>query len=215
MHLNPGLGGMGRYQLLELLQSTGEHRLELLEDRWTGQVVVRKSAELSSSIREAKALLALPDGIAPKLVELQWTKPNLTLVLEHLEGRPLQEVGSSLPLSEIPKLVLAICSKLAHVHRAGWIHADLKPEHILIARQNGTFDVRLLDFGFALDLFGDVSEQTVGGTPRYLAPELRKGWLFDGRADNGFQSFVQRIRNLPLRGVIPIQVADFHQVGAV
>jgi len=174
---------MNRYRILSTLESTAERRVDLVRDRWTGQTVVLKSEEISSAIREARALLAMPEGIGPKLLDVQWTKFGLALILEHLQGDTLETAGQRIPPARIPEFVLAICHGLAQVHRTGWVHADLKPHHILLTKDNGSLAVRLLDFGFALDLFGDVSEQTIGGTPPYLAPELQKGWLFDGRAD--------------------------------
>ncbi len=168
-----------RYSHLGTLERTAERTVERAKDTWDGNRVIRKTAAPASSLREAKILLALPEGIAPRLLGLERTPSGLTLVLEEMRGETLSP-DHPIPRDDVPNLVLALCSALAQVHRIGWVHADLKPSHILRTPEGG---IRLLDFGFAIDLFEDASEQEVGGTPPYLAPELWKGWLFDSRAD--------------------------------
>ena len=70
---------------------------------------------------------------------------------------------------------------LAKIHARGVIHADLKPSNIILG-DNG--HITLVDFGFAVRR--DESTQAWplprGGTPAFLAPELRSGAALDRSA---------------------------------
>ncbi|WP_063835292.1 serine/threonine-protein kinase [Streptomyces sp. NRRL S-118] len=69
------------------------------------------------------------------------------------------------------RIVAGICEGLAHLHRAGWVHTDLKPENVLIGRDG---EVRLSDFGFAIELTGTHGYSAPMGTLDYLPPERWK-----------------------------------------
>ncbi|MEM6796474.1 MAG: serine/threonine-protein kinase, partial [Acidobacteriota bacterium] len=58
-----------------------------------------------------------------------------------------------------------VCASLEAVHQKGLLHRDLKPSNILL---NETGNVVLSDFGLA----ASIGEQSSGGTPAYMAPEL-------------------------------------------
>ncbi|HEY2861030.1 MAG TPA: protein kinase, partial [Terracidiphilus sp.] len=63
----------------------------------------------------------------------------------------------------------ALCEALAAVHNAGLLHRDIKAGNAM-RDENGR--VLLMDFGLSQDLLGSAG---LGGTPGYLAPELRAG----------------------------------------
>ncbi|MFD7455090.1 serine/threonine-protein kinase [Kitasatospora sp. NPDC059827] len=69
------------------------------------------------------------------------------------------------------RIVAGICEGLAHLHRSGWVHTDLKPENVLIGRDG---EVRLSDFGLAIELTGTHGHCAPMGTPDYLPPERWK-----------------------------------------
>ena len=61
---------------------------------------------------------------------------------------------------------------LNYLHCKGFSHRDLKPENILLDQN---FNVKLVDFGFALQLEGRDGSGFMNsyvGTPAYMAPEL-------------------------------------------
>ncbi|WP_373316601.1 serine/threonine-protein kinase, partial [Streptomyces hydrogenans] len=66
------------------------------------------------------------------------------------------------------RLAEGICEGLAHLHRSGWVHADLKPENVLLAEDGS---VKLSDFGLATELTGTHGHMPPMGTLDYLPPE--------------------------------------------
>jgi serine/threonine protein kinase/tetratricopeptide (TPR) repeat protein len=173
-----------RYNVGSRLIERDGHRIAYGSDAWTGRDVVLKTAPTTLALREARCLLALPHGVAPRLVDLIGRgSEHSTLVVERLEGSTLREAAAELSPEHLPLIARTICQCLAEVHRTGWLHADIKPENIFLPRAAEETDVRLLDLGFAIDLFGAPDIDDRGGTPPYTAPELLKGWIVDGRAD--------------------------------
>jgi len=65
---------------------------------------------------------------------------------------------------------LALC--LERLHRQGVVHADLKPDHVLLVRTSDGWKPRLIDLdsGF-LELEPPVHSRDMEGDPVYLAPE--------------------------------------------
>jgi serine/threonine-protein kinase len=74
-------------------------------------------------------------------------------------------------------VLTAVANALAEAHAIGLIHRDIKPANILLCSQGGHPDVpKVVDFGLvkeveASDTLKLTHEQTVTGTPLYMAPE--------------------------------------------
>ena len=97
--------------------------------------------------------------------------------MEYLPGRTLKEIEDeekTLPLSRGLAIGKKICRGLAAAHRIGVLHRDLKPENVIVGT-DGT--PRLMDFGIAVEtaVYRGEKEDTVPGTPQFLAPELLQG----------------------------------------
>ena len=153
------------------------------KDRLTGRDVIVKTSAVTLAAQEARALLAVPSGIVPRLLDAYWHPTDgLHLILEELAGATLLEAAPDLDRAEIPSLVACIAQHLGALHRAGLTHCDIKPANILIRAHAGRPDVRLLDLGFAQSHSLDGAQER-GGTPPFMSPELARGWAIDGRAD--------------------------------
>jgi serine/threonine protein kinase len=99
-------------------------------------------------------------------------------VMEWFEGKTLQhwldnnDFGSATlrsRMSIFKELVLGLDA----IHETGIIHRDLKPGNVMINEKTG--DVKILDFGLAINPVVDAEQVTVAGTPLYMAPEQMEG----------------------------------------
>ncbi|MGI5457224.1 protein kinase domain-containing protein [Streptomyces sp. CA-249302] len=68
-----------------------------------------------------------------------------------------------------PALLAQICAGLAQLHRAGWVHGDLKPANVLLLKDGSA---RLADFNMAAELEGTHAYTPAFSTPDYTPPEL-------------------------------------------
>jgi calcium-dependent protein kinase len=80
-----------------------------------------------------------------------------------------------IPERDVARIVWQVLRALAYLHKNGLTHRDLKPENLAFeSRKHG--NVRLIDFGFALDLNDQKLNISNGlivmGTPYYMAPEV-------------------------------------------
>jgi serine/threonine protein kinase len=98
--------------------------------------------------------------------------------MEYVPGRTLKEMETAektLPLGRGLAIAKKICRGLAAAHRFGILHRDLKPENVIVTRDETP---KLMDFGIAVEKSvsrGEEKEDTVPGTPQFLAPELLRG----------------------------------------
>jgi serine/threonine protein kinase len=122
---------------------------------------------------------------------------RLFLALEYLEGADLEAFcrsqGSPGKLSAEHALHVAvqIADGLEALHRAGFIHRDIKPPNVFLTR-GAKQHVKLIDYGLAKPLDGSreellpgMTQERIGaGTPDYMAPEQFTDFAtVDARAD--------------------------------
>ncbi len=100
------------------------------------------------------------------------------LEMEYVPGRSLQQLireEGPLPADRALRLATMVADGLAAAHRAGIVHRDVKPDNVLITREG---IAKLGDFGLAkrrLPTEINSPNQTICGTPNYMAPELFQG----------------------------------------
>jgi len=132
-------------------------------------------------------------GIVPVFAEGMLDDGSPYLVLERLAGecvaRRLRRMGPMEP-RHVAAIALRTASILHAVHNRGYVHRDVKPEHIVLSRRpDGALDVRLLDFGVCASARAPATEREkergrVYGTPAYVSPEQARGNPdVDARAD--------------------------------
>lgn len=76
-----------------------------------------------------------------------------------------------------------VAEALSALHDQGWLHADVKPENIVVGPEG---HATLIDLGFArlIGEPGSAADRWVAGTWNYIAPEMiRSAGGFDGRSD--------------------------------
>lgn len=100
------------------------------------------------------------------------------LFMEYVPGSPLSDRNFTLPLDELLAVFARTAEGLSAMHRAGWVHADLKPGNILVTPDR---NVKLIDFGQSSRL-GEAKPR-VQGTIDYMAPEQASQAMLDQRTD--------------------------------
>ena len=180
----------GRYELGERLGYGGMSTVQIaLDRRLERQVAVKLLAEhladdsqfVSRFRREALSAARL---VHPNIVQvfdfgLDEASGRHYIVMEYIQGRSGAEIlreEMRLSVADTLELVDGACRGLAHAHRMGVVHRDVKPGNILRSDDGA---VKLADFGIAKAMAEPTSQITqvgsVLGTAAYLAPEQASG----------------------------------------
>ncbi len=144
--------------------------------------------------REREILAALTHPNIARLYDAGIAGDNTPwLAIEYVEGVPIDQYcrsangGAGLALRERLKLFLQVGDAVAYAHGKLIVHRDLKPANILV---NEAGQVRLLDFGIAALLEGNVAHESplteITGralTLDYAAPEQIAGSEYTTSAD--------------------------------
>ncbi len=99
------------------------------------------------------------------------------LVMPLVEAKP---PSAPLPPREAARMAREVALALAHAHRMGVIHRDVKPGNLLV---EGSGRVLLTDFGLAVPDGTGGSRWSLSGTPEYASPEQVRGVALDPRTD--------------------------------
>ncbi|MFI8962968.1 protein kinase [Streptomyces sp. NPDC053493] len=127
----------------------------------------RREVELGRTAGHPR-LVRLLDSLVLSAPDRPSLDGAIVLVMERARCSLRELLATGVTEAEGGRLVAGICEGLAHLHRSGWVHTDLKPENILIGRDG---EVRLADFGLAIELTGTHGWTAPVGTLDYLPPE--------------------------------------------
>lgn len=170
-----GRGGMGEVYRGERADGTFEQTVAiklLRADGGGGDLVRRFQTERSLLARLSHPNIAaiLDGGTA--------SDGRPYLVLRHVDGRPITEFASTLPVADRLRLLIKVARAVQFAHARLVVHRDLKPSNILVTADGEPI---LLDFGIAklLDPHATDPDQTRTGqrllTPSHAAPEQLRG----------------------------------------
>ena len=147
--------------------------------------------------REGRAIAALNHPHICAIYDVGRYEDHDFLVMEHVEGKTLEERLRRGPvtLEEWFRIAIGIAEALVAAHRAGIVHRDLKPSNVMLTGGG----VKLMDFGIAKSqpqkqgretfrpdatatALATLSGSLVGTVP-YMAPEQLEGRPIDPRTD--------------------------------
>ena len=199
-----GLGAgdrVGAYEILGTLGAGGMGEVYRARDARLGRDVAVKilpetlrqdAGRLRRFEQEARATGALNHPNVLAVYDVGEHEAAPFLVTELLEGQTLRERLDEGPVAWRKALDWGrqIAAGLAAAHDKGIVHRDLKPENLFITKDGR---VKILDFGLAKEIGGDVSGDgatltasepgAVLGTAGYMAPEQVRGRPADARSD--------------------------------
>ena len=171
-----------RYELLEKIAEGGRAVVWRAQDRSNGRVVALKRLSVAVSVvemqREIEALKAVQHPNIVSLLDAGTDEQGGFLVMEFLEGATL-ESRAPLTLPEVETLARQSLAALEAVHRAGWLHRDVKPENLM---QTESGDWKLIDFGLACRRDEKI-DNAMTGSVHFMAPEQFENAALDARAD--------------------------------
>jgi len=154
--------------------------------RYALKVVKRQDADDDIYIAQAKLEFEVAQRLnhesIVKIYDLRvnrsWFRvTGVQLLMEIVEGHTLDEIEAP-SMGQLVLIFHQVASALAHMHRRGVYHGDLKPSNIMLCK---TGRVKLIDFGTAWIKGED--KNRVQGTPQYMAPEQASERVVDERTD--------------------------------
>jgi serine/threonine-protein kinase len=146
---------------------------------------LRREAEVARTVHHPGIVPVLDEGVlsdgSPYIV--------MTKICAESLSRMILREGTLAP-EEAVAIAMRVASILHAVHAHGYVHRDVKPEHVLLREnEHGGLDVLLLDFGVCAAETAPEDEKErergrVFGTPTYVSPEQASGRPeVDARAD--------------------------------
>jgi eukaryotic-like serine/threonine-protein kinase len=194
---------LGRYRPLRPLGSGGSGSVWLVRDERSARDVALKVVAIegkagSRAEREVEAGARLRHPRCLRALALARDERHVYVTYPYIPGTTLRDAlrRGELADSDAIEAAAQVLEALAHAHRNGIVHRDVKPANIMLeaGRSRGSgggvvgetsVSVRVLDFGLAqlaeadtLTAVGDVP-----GTLAYIAPERLDGKEATGAAD--------------------------------
>ncbi len=213
----------GRYEIHALLGVGGMGSVYKALDRELDDLialkVIRKDLLSVAGVvdrfrREVKLARKVTHKNVARVYDLGESEGERYLTMELVDGVSLGTTLSdgALPLALALRMGRQISEGLAAAHAAGVIHRDLKPDNVILGRDDRAV---ITDFGIARTLSGASGPTTLDGswigTPVYMAPELIEGGaLADESCDVyalGVVLFEAVTQTLPWKGETDVAIA--------
>jgi len=102
---------------------------------------------------------------------------EIHLLMELCEGINVQEARPT-DIAEILRIFCEVAKSLAYMNSRGYVHADMKPNNILVAPDGS---IKIIDLGQSCRI-GTIKER-IQGTPDFIAPEQVYRRPLDARTD--------------------------------
>jgi serine/threonine protein kinase len=129
-------------------------------------------------LQEAQTIAHLLHPHIVRVMDFGVERKTPFLVMEYAPNGTLRQrhpTGTILPLTTLVPYVRQIADALQYAHDKGIIHRDVKPENMLVGRND---EILLSDFGVAITVqlsHSPFPGQEIVGTIDYMAPEQIKG----------------------------------------
>jgi serine/threonine protein kinase/tetratricopeptide (TPR) repeat protein len=194
--LPPGSDFGPRYRIEKLLGQGGMGRVYKAYDKELDRTVAIKVVRQgmmgeSDALKRFKQELLLASKISHKNIlrihDMGTVGDTRFITMAFVEGQDLYQIlrdNPKMPMERTLKFARALAEALAAAHAEGVVHRDLKPQNILVDKDD---QIYVSDFGLAKSFEeGAVGMTKTGafmGTPRYMSPEQVEGKPVDQRSD--------------------------------
>ncbi|MEO8029889.1 MAG: protein kinase [Gemmatimonadota bacterium] len=165
-----GAGGMATVYLAEDVKHRRKVAVKVLRPELAvtlGPERFTREIEIAAQLQHPHILPLLDSGEADGF---------LYFVMPFVDGESLRERlarKGELPIPEAIRILVEVTDALAHAHRRGVVHRDIKPDNVMLSERHAL----VTDFGVAKAVSEATGRQqmtTAGvalGTPAYMAPE--------------------------------------------
>ena len=183
---------IGRYQVVRLIGRGGMGEVYLARDpvldRDVAVKLINEDVDTARSrqrlVQEARAAGRLHHPNIVTVFDAGEHEDQPFIAMEFVRGETLGRLirrRAPMPLVRRLELIEHACAGLAHAHRAGVVHLDIKPDNLML---DETGVVKVLDFGIARVMKTDLLvTRQLGGTLRYMSPEQIDNRPLDRRSD--------------------------------
>ena len=183
---------IGRYQVVRLIGRGGMGEVYLARDpvldRDVAVKLINEDVDTARSrqrlVQEARAAGRLHHPNIVTVFDAGEHEDQPFIAMEFVRGETLGRLirrRAPMPLARRLELIEHACAGLAHAHRAGVVHLDIKPDNLML---DETGVVKVLDFGIARVMKTDLLvTRQLGGTLRYMSPEQIDNRPLDRRSD--------------------------------
>jgi len=193
-----------RYRVGEWIGGGGMADVFSGTDGWLARAVAIKVIKPAIATREmcrrmeqeGRAAAAIDHPNLLRVLDIGTLGRTVFLVTELLFGRSLAALLRERPNGRLPwrlalELLIPALDALHYVHRAGYVHRDLKPDNLFFHSDDRSERLIVLDLGIAKLARGEYVDKTtyhtesgrVLGTPAYMSPEQASGLPLDRRTD--------------------------------
>ncbi|KAJ4955080.1 hypothetical protein NE237_011863 [Protea cynaroides] len=117
-----------------------------------------------------------------QIIDVYEDETYLDIVMELCDSSDLYDRVTKRTFSDVEAaaIMLPLMEAIAHCHRRGVAHRDIKPDNILFDGRNR---LKLADFGSAEFFHDGRSMRGIVGTPYYVAPEVLSGRDYNEKVD--------------------------------
>jgi serine/threonine-protein kinase len=221
---------IGKYEIVSHLGSGGMGDIYKAVQKPLNRIVALKvlaphlgrNEEFSARFEiEARAISLLEHNNIVSIYEYGEENGLKYFAMQYVDGYSLGQLlatRKSLEMDEVIEYTRQICRALRYAHSKSIVHRDIKPQNILIDKQNVC---RLTDFGIA-KIFSHSNITMTGvavGTPEYMSPEQAAGEDLDAQTDIyslGIVIYEMLTKRSPFTGNNPIAIAykQIHEMPA-
>ncbi len=220
--LAPGSDFGPRYRIEALLGQGGMGRVYKAYDKDLDRTVALKVVRHgvmgeTDALKRFKQELILASKISHKNIlrihDMGEVGDTKFITMAYVEGQDLYGIlkdTPKMPIERVLKFATALAEALAAAHAEGVIHRDLKPQNILVNKDDQIF---VSDFGLAKSFEEGAQGMTKTGaflgTPRYMSPEQVEGKPADQRSDlysYGLMLYEMAVGDVPFTGESTLKV---------